>query len=130
MASRRNVRWLRSFVGVVVGVGTILIFAHGARGQVAYELLHAFPIGGAYPTSPLIQASDGTFYGTTTLGGPFGSGTVFKLTTAGTLTTQHVLCDMRKRGNLDRHRISSPVPGGAACAWPRRPGADSCPLRS
>ena len=40
---------------------------------------------GATPTA-LIQASDGNFYGTTADGGQFATGTVFKLTAAGTET--------------------------------------------
>ena len=39
------------------------------------------------PTSGLVQASDGNFYGTTINGGTRGVGTVFKITPAGTLTT-------------------------------------------
>src|SRR5580765_2074474 len=93
MATWLNVAWLRSFVGVVIGVGTILTGAQGARGQVAYELFHAFDgKGGAGPTS-LIQASDGNFYGTTSgttaAGVAADGGTVFKLDGAGTLTTLH-----------------------------------------
>jgi uncharacterized repeat protein (TIGR03803 family) len=41
---------------------------------------------GANPTSSLLQASDGTFYGTTTAGGPANFGTIFKLA-GGVLTT-------------------------------------------
>jgi len=42
---------------------------------------------GCSPQAPLIQASDGNFYGTTTYGGPYGGGTVFQVTTNGMLTT-------------------------------------------
>lgn len=42
---------------------------------------------GAQPIAPLIQATDGNFYGTTTNGGSSGFGTVVKMTPAGTLTT-------------------------------------------
>ena len=56
-----NVRRLRSFAGVVVGIGMLLTFAQGASGQVAYELLHAFTTHGSQP-SLWIQASDGNFY--------------------------------------------------------------------
>jgi uncharacterized repeat protein (TIGR03803 family) len=48
---------------------------------------------GAYPQAPLVQAADGSLYGTSVAGGPntnqsgFTYGTVFRLTTNGTLTT-------------------------------------------
>ncbi len=42
---------------------------------------------GNSPQAPLIQASDGNFYGTTTYGGPDGGGTVFRVTPDGVLTT-------------------------------------------
>ncbi len=44
---------------------------------------------GAYPYAGLVLASDGNFYGTTTGGGTNYDGTVFKITTSGTLTTVH-----------------------------------------
>ena len=37
----------------------------------------------------LIQATNGNFYGTTSLGGTFGGGTVFEISLAGTMTTLH-----------------------------------------
>jgi uncharacterized repeat protein (TIGR03803 family) len=54
---------------------------------------------GSNPSSPLIQATDGNFYGTTQLGGnikcqaPFGCGTLFKITPDGALTTLHSFAD-------------------------------------
>jgi hypothetical protein len=91
MVTWLNGCWLRSLVGLAVGFATILACAEGARGQVAFELFHAFVgKGGAGPTS-LIQASDGNFYGTTSgttaAGVAADGGTVFKLDGAGTLTT-------------------------------------------
>jgi uncharacterized repeat protein (TIGR03803 family) len=44
---------------------------------------------GAYPYEALAEGTDGSFYGTTTLGGANGDGTVFKITPAGALTTLH-----------------------------------------
>lgn len=41
------------------------------------------------PYAPLMQASDGNFYGTSAGGGVYGDGTVFKMTAQGTLTTLH-----------------------------------------
>ena len=51
-------------------------------------ILHAFGgPDGANPKAALIQATDGNLYGTTSAGGVNGTGTVFQITTAGTLTT-------------------------------------------
>jgi uncharacterized repeat protein (TIGR03803 family) len=56
--------------------------------------LHTFDnTGGFYPYAGLVQASDGRFYGTTANGGNMachnGCGTIFKITSSGTLTTLH-----------------------------------------
>jgi uncharacterized repeat protein (TIGR03803 family) len=57
--------------------------------------LHAFnePFDGSFPRAALIQASNGTFYGTTTQGaagcGRIGCGTVFAMDAAGAITILH-----------------------------------------
>lgn len=52
---------------------------------------------GAFPLAGLVQASDGNFYGTTSGGGAnlcgvYGCGTVYKITSAGALTTLYSFC--------------------------------------
>ena len=52
---------------------------------------------GSGPNAGLVQGTDGNLYGTTTTGGggvgaPGGSGTIFRITTAGTLTTLYRFC--------------------------------------
>ena len=54
---------------------------------------------GAFPSGPVVQAADGNFYGTTIGGGTYNDGTVFKITTAGKLTTIHSF-DYETAGNL------------------------------
>ena len=52
---------------------------------------------GQYPQSGLVQASDGNFYGTTPEGGGgvyHQGGTVFKITSSGTLTTIYNFCSL------------------------------------
>jgi len=47
-------------------------------------------LGNGYsPQRPLLQASDGSFFGTTNVGGPGGYGTVYHLTPSGELVTLH-----------------------------------------
>jgi uncharacterized repeat protein (TIGR03803 family)/VCBS repeat-containing protein len=59
--------------------------------HVGYEVVAA--LGGAsngtLPRAALIQAADGSFYGTTSEGGASGGGTVFRIGAAGTVTTLH-----------------------------------------
>src|SRR5580658_3905800 len=47
---------------------------------------------GQEPRAGLVQATNGDFYGTTYAGGANGSGTVFKITLSGTLTTLYNFC--------------------------------------
>src|ERR1039457_2746319 len=47
---------------------------------------------GANPWAGLVQAADGDFYGTTFFGGATGTGTVFKITPTGELTTLYSFC--------------------------------------
>jgi uncharacterized repeat protein (TIGR03803 family) len=44
---------------------------------------------GAGPRGALVQGTDGNFYGTTSAGGAYLHGTIFKITRAGVLTTLH-----------------------------------------
>ena len=49
--------------------------------------LHSFNGDGLFPEAGLVQGSDSNFYGTTFQGGTNGFGTVFRISSAGTLTT-------------------------------------------
>jgi uncharacterized repeat protein (TIGR03803 family) len=58
----------------------------------AVTILHAFCLqsgcpDGYNPTAGVVQGSDGNLYGETLFGGPNGYGSIFKITTSGTLTT-------------------------------------------
>jgi uncharacterized repeat protein (TIGR03803 family) len=56
-------------------------------------ILHSFDFtDGGYPYSALIQATDGSLYGTTSSGGTYQNGTIFKMTPEGILTTLHSFC--------------------------------------
>ena len=69
-----------------------LLFAVSALAgaQPHFDLRHVFPPPGAVrPAGPLVQATDGNFYGTTTAGGTGDNGTIFKMTPAGVVTVMH-----------------------------------------
>jgi len=72
------------------GCGTIFkITASGALTTLYSFCSQTNCTDGYFPTSGLIQGTDGNFYGTTLFGGAYGFGTVFKLSPGGTLTTLH-----------------------------------------
>jgi uncharacterized repeat protein (TIGR03803 family) len=49
-----------------------------------FTTLHTFAnTDGANPVAPLLQAADGSFYGTTWYGGTSGAGTIFRITASG-----------------------------------------------
>ena len=70
--------------GGAAGVGTIFQITSSG----VLTVLYSFTGGadGAAPYAGLVQAADGTFYGTTSQGGAFGAGTVFQVTTSGAFT--------------------------------------------
>jgi uncharacterized repeat protein (TIGR03803 family) len=75
--------------GANSGYGTV--FKMSPSG--ALTTLHVFrSTDGANPGAPLLQGTDGNFYGTTVGGGSYGYGTVFKITSGGTLTTLYSFC--------------------------------------
>src|SRR5207249_8527538 len=71
--------------GGTSGYGTV--FKLDAAGTLT--TLHSFNGSDVWSPSGLIQARDGSFYGTTAEGGASGNGTVFKMDATGTLTTLH-----------------------------------------
>lgn len=79
-----------TYYGGQFSVGTI--YKIGTTGSFTYSVLHSFNnylLEGAYPWGGLFKAADGALYGTTSGGGLFGYGTIFKVTTSGVLTVLH-----------------------------------------
>jgi len=84
-----------NFYGTTGGIninGTVFRLTSAGR----LTTLYSFCSGGSIPFCPdgdepdaLIQGQDGSFYGTTAFGGGGNAGTVFRLTSAGTLTNMY-----------------------------------------
>jgi len=65
-----------------------------ASGAQTYTALANFDgVNGTRPLASLVQGLDGKFYGTTFQGGPNNWGTVFKISSAGELTTLYNFCE-------------------------------------
>ena len=86
-----------SFWGVVAVLALFCFATANSLPAQTLTTLHMFagyPSDGGVPDAGVVQATDGNFYGTTYQGGSSsncqgGCGTVFKITSAGTLTTLH-----------------------------------------
>jgi uncharacterized repeat protein (TIGR03803 family) len=79
--------------GLKVACGTIFKIAPGGALTTFYSFCpRSGCTDGAFPYAALIQGADGNLYGTTTYGGAYGSGTVFKITSRGALTTLYSFC--------------------------------------
>jgi len=77
-----------TYSGGTSNLGTVFkITASGAE-----TIVYSFAGGssdGAHPWAGLVQGNDGNLYGTTLYGGPFGEGSLFRLTPSGTETVLH-----------------------------------------
>jgi uncharacterized repeat protein (TIGR03803 family) len=89
LRSRVTSSKLVEVISVIAAVAAgVLAPSRPARAQAT--ILHTFANTGTYGSfAPLIQATDGNFYGVAYAGGPPDAGTVFKMTPTGTLTVLH-----------------------------------------
>src|SRR5438034_10894712 len=72
----------------------LLLCAVPAGAQVRFDITHAFAAPGPVrPFAPLVQGLDGNFYGTTFDGGAGNKGTIFKMTSGGSITFLHSFVD-------------------------------------
>ncbi len=94
-----------AFYGTTIGGGAFgggTVFRMDASDPYTVTLLHSFDpssqTDGASPRAALVDGGDGYLYGTTTLGGVQGWGTVFRIDTAG--TDFSVIHDMANGGGI------------------------------
>lgn len=81
-----------TYGGGIGGFGTIFEITSGGALATLYSFCSQEPTceGGGHPYAGLFQASDGSFYGTTQ-GGDL-TGTIFKISPGGALTTLYIFC--------------------------------------
>ncbi|HKD11583.1 MAG TPA: choice-of-anchor tandem repeat GloVer-containing protein [Thermoanaerobaculia bacterium] len=79
-------RW--DFCGLGIGFLVLGSLSVPAKAQ-TFEVVTSFTVPASVPVAGVVQASDGFFYGTTRGGGATNGGTVFKIDSAGNLTTLH-----------------------------------------
>jgi len=77
--------------GSASGDGTLFKVTPAGKLTTLYNFCSADCADGAEPAE-LVLSTDGNFYGTTSIGGANSSGTVFKITPQGALTTLHTFC--------------------------------------
>jgi uncharacterized repeat protein (TIGR03803 family) len=77
------------------GCGTIYKIAKGTVTTLYNFCTQTNCADGGNPYAALIEGSDGNFYGTTSVYGPFSGGTVFKITPGGQLTTIYTFCQQQ-----------------------------------
>lgn len=79
--------------GGTQGQGTVFKITKGGTLSTLYSFCaQSGCVDGEFPQTGLVQASNGNLYGTTILGGAYGSGTIFELTLSGALTTLYSAC--------------------------------------
>jgi uncharacterized repeat protein (TIGR03803 family) len=92
-----------SYAGGPNGVGTVFKVTAAGMLTIVYSFcVQTYCPDGAEPYGGLVQATDGSFYGTTFYGGGYYDGEVFKVTPEGTLTVLH---------SFKRSDGSSPIAG-------------------
>ena len=89
--SRMRLTAASAALALAVVLVSAVITTQPAQAQ-TYTVLASFDgTNGNYPLAPLVQATNGNLYGTTEQNG-FSYGSVFEVTTSGTLTSLHSFC--------------------------------------
>jgi uncharacterized repeat protein (TIGR03803 family) len=88
-------------LGGAGGTGTVFKLAPDGTETVLHSFVDNAGSDGARPYAGLIRGKSGTFYGTTTVGGANGQGTVFEITTNGTETIIYSFNDNEENDGAD-----------------------------
>ncbi|HEV3278509.1 MAG TPA: choice-of-anchor tandem repeat GloVer-containing protein [Terriglobia bacterium] len=91
-ASQMRVRVATAAMALTVVLVAAAIATPSAQAQTFHTLDSFDGTDGTISLAALVQANDGSLYGTTRGGGAFSQGAVFKITLSGTLTTVYSFC--------------------------------------
>ena len=91
--------------GPGIGRGSVFELTLGGTERVLH-LFSGSPGDGADPSSPLLLASDGDFYGTTSAGGAHQAGTLYRITAAGSYSTLYSFPAATRGGPLSIPRAA------------------------
>ncbi len=82
-----------TYEGGIYNRGTVYELSRGQNGEWTEKILYSFPGGknGANPAAGIVFDAAGNIYGTTSLGGSTGRGTVFELAALGGSHYQHIV---------------------------------------
>src|SRR5580765_1317374 len=76
-------------IAILVSAGTSLLASTTDTSPYVSQQVYSFPNNGLLPSGPstgVIQATDGNFYGVTSESGPSNAGSIYRITPAGTMT--------------------------------------------
>ena len=91
-SSSRSARFLIAiFAASMMVLGLPVVSAAQVDPATTFRTMFTF-LHGEDPFASLVQGTDGNFYGTTSGGGSYRAGSVFKITPRGTLTTLYSFC--------------------------------------
>ncbi len=113
MFNRKLAVTARRFASPLLWSAVIALAVRADVSSVTETTIYSFSgTDGSAPSGALIQASDGNFYGTAQTGGPNNIGTVFQISSTGSLTTLHSFA-----GNTDGSHPSANLVENTADAF-------------
>jgi uncharacterized repeat protein (TIGR03803 family) len=91
MTPIRALPTLKHIGAAMAAIACLVLLPVQAEAQLTLTNLASFSVfpNGANPEAALVRGNDGNFYGTTPVGGSNSTGTIFKVTTNGVVTTLH-----------------------------------------
>jgi len=108
-----NLSWGRRAWAVGMACAMTGIASYGQTETTLYTFCHHQSNCTAAPWVQMVQGTNGDLYGTTSQGGSYGLGSVYKITTGGRLTTLYSFCALKTADCPDGNTPSGLVQGSS-----------------